>query len=136
MLVDHTIASAAERQREHRHHRRAGPQRQRRHRRRRRGRALEEIDIDRIAAHDVLIDQNGDAVPGLQHPHHPADRAPAVDHGVARALPDPLEQIVEMRVVERPGQHAIGSSCTACAIACSSQKPKWPVMNSTPLPCA
>ena len=58
MLVNHPVAAAGERQREHRHDRRAGAQRQRGDRRRRRRRPLEEIDVDRIAAHDVLIDQH------------------------------------------------------------------------------
>ena len=136
MLVDQAVAAAAERQREHRHDRRAGAQRQRRHGRGRRRRALEEVDVDRRPARGCADRSAAPRRRRLQHPHHAPDRALAVDDRVAGALADPLEQLVEARVVERARQHANRLEAERCAIACSSQKPKCPVKNSTPFPCA
>ena len=104
VLVDHTIASAAEREREHRHDRRAGAQRQRGDRRRRGGRTVEEVHVDGVAAHDVLIDEHRDAVSRLQRPHDAPNRPSSIHDRVARALTDALQQAIEMRVVERARQ--------------------------------
>ena len=101
MLVDHTISSAADRQREHWHDRGAGPERNRGERRGRCRRPLEEIDVDGVTTLNVLIDEDRDALTRLQHPHNAADRALPVDDDVAGALANLLEERVEIGVVER-----------------------------------
>ena len=106
MLVDHTIPSAADRQREDRHDRRAGPECERGDGRGRRRRPLEEIHIDRVAGQNVLVDEHGDAQSPLEHPHHSPNCALPVDDGVTGALANLLEERVEIGVVERSGEHA------------------------------
>ena len=137
VLVDHPVAAAAERQREQRHDRRAGAQRQRRDGRRRRGRPIEEVHVDRVAALDVLIDQDADA---LARPAAAASRAGSCPAGRSRVLPVRVRmrssRSFSARLSSARASTAIGGSRSACTIACSSQKPKWPVTNSTPLPCA
>ena len=61
--------------------------------------------MNRVARDDVLIDQNRNALTSVERPHHATDRAFAVDDRVPRALPDLFEQIVDVGVVERPGQN-------------------------------
>ena len=73
-------------------------------RRRRRRRTVEEIHVDGVGGLDVLIDQDGDRLIGAERAQDAADGAAAVDDRVAGAPADPLEQIVEQRIVERPRQ--------------------------------
>src|SRR5689334_4166037 len=108
MLVNQTIASAAERQREHRHDWRAGAQRERSNGRRRRGRTFEEVDVHGVGSGDVLIDQNRDAVLVCQRSHHLADRSLSVDDRVPGARPYFLEQHIQPWVVQRPCEDADG----------------------------
>ena len=105
MLVNHPIASRPERERKDRHDRRARSQRERCERRRRGRRTVEEVDVHGVAALDVLIDQQRNALAGVQHAHHSPDRALPIDHGIAGTLPDLLERNVQARVVERASQH-------------------------------
>ena len=105
MLVDHLVAPAAERQREERHDARAGPHGERRDDRRGCGGPVEEVDVNGVLARDVLVDENPDPLPVLQHPHRAANRPLAVDDAVAGARTHLLEQPVQVGVVERSGHH-------------------------------
>ena len=69
----------------------------------------------------VLIDQQRNAMIGRQLAQDLAHRALAINDRVAGARADPLEQLVEPRVVERPRQHGDRDGRSACTIACISQ---------------
>ena len=103
---------------------------------RRRRRPLEEVHVDRVAAHDVLIDQHADALPRLQQPNHPADRALPVDDAVAGPGANPLEERVQQLVVERAGQDRHRRQPERVHHRLQLPEPEVPVTNSTPFPCA
>ena len=104
MLVDEAVTAARQGQREHGNHGRAGAQRQRRERRGCRRRPPEEVHVDRVGRVQVLIDQQRHRVIGGKLAEHFPHGDLAVDHGVARACADPLEHLVEPRVVLQDGR--------------------------------
>ena len=104
-LVDHTIPAAGQRQREQRDDGGPGAQGQCRQRRGGRRRPPEEIDVHRIGAGHVLVDQDPDPVPGRQQAHDPPHGPLTVDHRVAGAGPHLFQHLVKLRVVQRPRQH-------------------------------
>ena len=102
MFVNHSIAAAGQRQREQWNDGRSGPNRQRRKRGRGRGRPPEKIDRHRVGARHVLIDQDADALAFREQPQRFAHRPAPIDDGIAIRRSNPFEQIVQLRIIQRP----------------------------------
>ena len=66
---------------------------------------LKNVHVDGVGRLHVLIDQKRHGLVRIERAQHPANRAAAVEDGIASARTDRFEQIVQQRVVERSRQH-------------------------------